>query len=304
MSPLISGLLLINKPAGLTSNQVLGKVKALLGTRDLGHGGTLDSFATGVLPILCGDALKISRIFLENHPELPTYWKSYNATISLGSETDTLDPTGEVIKSAKVPAIDTVKLDAITASFLNKETLQTAPQYSAKKISGQRASDHARKGQIAELKPHKIFIKKLELGISGDQELVMNVTCSKGTYIRALARDIAIQLNTVGFVKTLQRTAVGDFKLNECESIDTPNLGSKIISFDQLIKKTLPHFIINSDQTLKLKQGKLEVLKEIHREKSPQFSTMNGLAMLCKPDQSPAALVEIKNQELCFLRGF
>lgn len=214
-----AALLLVHKETNMTSFDVLRRLKRILGRTDLGHGGTLDRFASGLLPVFLGEGLKLSRFLFESYPALPVYWKNYQGTIRFGTATDTADLDGEVIATKPIPALDEKALQEVFASFINTSYLQKPPVYSAKKINGTRASDLARAGKEPDLKPVSVHIRAFTLtSVSKNsegqiEEAQFEVSCSKGTYVRVLATDVAEKLGTVAHLKTLVRTQVGPWPL-------------------------------------------------------------------------------------------
>ena len=200
-------ILNITKPVGWTSFDVVKKVKGILKEKKVGHGGTLDPFAEGVLVIATGkDTKKLTGISSSE--------KSYEATIKLGESTKTLDTEGEISITKEIPSLDEKKIKSILNSFLG-ETNQVPPMFSAKKINGQRLYKLARKNIEIKRDPVKINIKEISLLSFTEKTISIQVTCSKGTYIRVLGKDIAEKLNTVGYLTYLNRTRVGDFLIND-----------------------------------------------------------------------------------------
>lgn len=200
-------ILNITKPVGWTSFDVVKKVKGILKEKKVGHGGTLDPFAEGVLVIATGkDTKKLTGISSSE--------KSYEATIKLGESTKTLDTEGEISITKEIPSFDEKKIKSILNSFLG-ETNQVPPMFSAKKINGQRLYKLARKNIEIKRDPVKINIKEISLLSFTEKTISIQVTCSKGTYIRVLGKDIAEKLNTVGYLTYLNRTRVGDFLIND-----------------------------------------------------------------------------------------
>ena len=181
----VDGLLLLNKPAGLTSNQALQRVKRLLNARKAGHTGSLDPAATGMLPLCFGEATKVCAFLLDAD-------KTYRVTAKLGTSTDTGDATGSVVDSAEVP-----------------------PMYSALKKDGKRLYELARKGETVERAPRPIRIDAIDLLEAAGSRLVFRVRCSKGTYIRSLVEDIARAAGTVAHTARLHRETVADFRADE-----------------------------------------------------------------------------------------
>lgn len=198
----VHGIFLLNKPAGLSSNQALQIVKRLYAARKAGHTGSLDPLATGLLPICLGEATKFAGFLLDAD-------KAYTTTLRLGVRTDTGDAEGRVTATAPVH-VTREQLDAALA-HLRGEILQTPPMYSALKHRGQTLYTLARQGLEVERTPRRVTIHQLTLVQHEDAHVVLNVRCSKGTYIRVLAEDIGHRLGCGAHVRTLHRTATGPF---------------------------------------------------------------------------------------------
>ncbi|HUF27554.1 MAG TPA: tRNA pseudouridine(55) synthase TruB [Gemmatimonadaceae bacterium] len=204
------GLLLVDKPAGMTSHDVVGVARRMLGERRIGHAGTLDPFATGLLVLLVG---RVTRLlpYLEGEP------KVYDATIRFGTETDTDDRTGAPVRAAEVPAEVDVRaaIDGLTG-----ELTQVPPRFSAKQSGGQRAYHAARRGETLEVSPVSVIVHGWAiLGWRGS-ELDASITCSGGTYIRALARDLGRACGSAAHLAELRRTRSGPFHVGDAASID------------------------------------------------------------------------------------
>ena len=213
----MDGIILINKEKKYTSHDVVAKVKKILKVK-VGHTGTLDPNATGILPLLLGNATKISK-YLINHN------KEYIAELKLGVKTDTADGEGKVIAEKQVNLEEIFEninesIQQILNSFVGK-TLQKPPMYSAIKVNGKKLYEYARKNEKVEVKSRQIEIYKMELIKLDLKENIIKfkVRCSKGTYIRTLCEDIAEKLYTYGYMKELQRTEVGDFKIENAITI-------------------------------------------------------------------------------------
>ena len=188
----MNGVLIINKPKGYTSHDIVNVVRKKLNTKKVGHTGTLDPDATGVLPILIGTATKISKYLIEHK-------KIYMATVKLGYKTDTADASGKIIKEDKYfQKIDDKKIEDILASFLGKQK-QVPPMYSAIKVDGKKLYEYAREGKEVEVKPREIEIYDicLEGYDNNNYEISFKVNCSKGTYIRTLCESVAEKLGTI-----------------------------------------------------------------------------------------------------------
>lgn len=210
----MDGIIIVRKEKNWTSNDIVQKIKGIFHEK-VGHTGTLDPQATGVLPILIGKGTSLSK-YLINHD------KEYIATIKLGEKTSTGDGEGEIIKQLQVneEAFNIENVKKTLASFKGKQN-QIPPMYSAIKVNGKKLYEYARSGKKVEVKPRNIEIFDINLiSISEDRkEIVYKVWCSKGTYIRTLCEDIAESLGTVGFMKDLDRIRVGDFSIENAVSI-------------------------------------------------------------------------------------
>lgn len=206
-----NGILPVDKPAGWTSFDVLAKLRGALGTRKLGHAGTLDPMATGVLAVFIGKATAAA-------DRQPDHDKTYEATLRLGMRTDTGDVTGTVLETAPV-TVGERELCAVLPRFVG-EQMQLPPMYSAVKINGQPLYKAARKGQTVERKPRPITVYGLEyLGSPAPGDYTLRVSCSKGTYIRVLAEDIGAALGVPATLAALRRTRAGVFGIDQCHTL-------------------------------------------------------------------------------------
>jgi tRNA pseudouridine55 synthase len=199
------GIILLDKPAGLTSFQALGQVKRALGTGRVGHAGTLDRFADGLLVVFSGRMTRLSGLAMAMD-------KEYLATVTFGRQTDTLDPEGAVIREGPVPAREDIEaaLPGFTGTIR-----QVPPQFSAIHVGGKRAYQAARDGESVDLAPREVTIHSLSLLAFDSPAAVLRVACSKGTYIRSLARDLAERLSTCAHVSRLRRTRIGGFSVQQ-----------------------------------------------------------------------------------------
>lgn len=199
--------LVIDKPAGITSHDVVAAVRAVTGIKKVGHTGTLDPFATGVLPLALGGATRLIQFLDESI-------KVYDATITFGAATDTGDPTGVPVREAPLPTADEAEIRAVLESF-HGDRMQEPPAYSAVKVGGKPLYHYARKGEDVRAAPRPITIHDVEfVSYSGDQLRVV-ITCSRGTYARVLADDIARALGSAGHLSALSRTRSGPFYLED-----------------------------------------------------------------------------------------
>ena len=228
----MNGLIIINKPIGYTSHDVVNVLRKKLNTKKVGHTGTLDPNATGVLPILVGNATKISKYLIEHE-------KTYIATIELGKKTDTGDSEGKIIEEdTNIKDISEEELEKVLKGFIGKQN-QIPPMYSAIKVDGKKLYEYAREGKKVELQPREIEILDINLIVFNNNQIKFSVRCSKGTYIRTLCEDIAEKLGTIGYMKELNRTSVNQFNLEESISIDdldNINVQEKIISIEKVFE--------------------------------------------------------------------
>ena len=209
----MDGIIIINKPKNYTSHDIVRKAKKLLNEK-VGHTGTLDPNATGVLPLLIGKGTLLSKYLIEHD-------KIYEAVLKLGEKTDTADGEGKVLESQNVEQ-SILKKENIERIFNNLEGKQEQipPMYSAIKLNGKKLYEYARKGIEVEVKPRTIEIYKLELIKIEDMEIIFRVSCSKGTYIRTLCEKIAEELGTIGYMKELKRIQVGEFNIKDSITIE------------------------------------------------------------------------------------
>jgi tRNA pseudouridine55 synthase len=208
----MDGFLILDKPSGMTSQQALSRVRRALGVKKLGHTGTLDPLATGVLPIALGEATKII-------PYLEEETKAYLVTGRLGETTDSYDSDGEILLRADASAIDPTRLETAIQAFLGPQE-QIPPVYSAIKVKGRPLYDYARSGQGVELKPRSVHFESLSLESFTAPDFTLRVDCSKGTYIRSLIHDIGQRLGCGAHVTQLRRLQSGPFDLERAFPLD------------------------------------------------------------------------------------
>lgn len=208
----MDGIVIVDKPQGWTSQDVTARLRRVFGTRRIGHGGTLDPMATGVLPVFVGRATRAVEFF--EHAE-----KTYETVLRLGITTDTEDMTGTVLTEENVSFTEE-QLQETLAAFRG-EILQVPPMYSALKVNGQKLCDLARKGKTVERQPRPITIHELTLVERGENTLRLRVRCSKGTYIRTLCKDIGEKLGCGGCMESLRRVAAGEYTIDEAVPLQT-----------------------------------------------------------------------------------
>jgi len=296
----VHGWIILDKPLGLGSTQGVSAVKRALrdggyGKFKVGHGGTLDPLATGVLPIAVGEATKLAGRMLDSD-------KVYDFTIRFGVETDTLDLEGaEIAKSDIRPAL--AGIDAALPRFTGPIE-QVPPAYSALKVDGERAYDLARAGEEVTLPSRSVVIHELsrqpDQGLGGEiDEVTLRAHVSKGTYIRSLARDIARALGTVGHVSMLRRTKAGPFTLDHSISLDKLAVAGKDRALEQILLPLraglddIPALLLTPDQAGLLRRG--QVLAGMHADDGQYFA--------CAGD-TPVALVEAQSGLVRVVRGF
>jgi len=234
----MDGVLVINKPKGYSSHDIVNIVKRECNKISpekikVGHAGTLDPNATGVLPILIGKGTKISKYLIEHN-------KTYIAELVLGKKTTTADIEGEIIEEKEIPLLNLEDVQKIFKSFLGKQK-QTPPVYSAIKVNGKKAYEYARSGKEIEIEERDIEIYDIRLISFNKNKMLFEVNCSKGTYIRTLCEDIAEKMGTVGYMSNLNRTKVNEFNIEnviELEQIkENPNIIlEKIINIEEIFK--------------------------------------------------------------------
>ena len=241
----MDGIIIINKPKNYTSHDIVRKAKKLLNEK-VGHTGTLDPNATGVLPLLIGKGTLLSKYLIEHD-------KIYEAVLKLGEKTDTADGEGKVLESQNVEQ-SILKKENIEKIFNNLEGKQEQipPMYSAIKLNGKKLYEYARKGIEVEVKPRTIEIYKLELIKIENMEITFMVSCSKGTYIRTLCEKIAEELGTIGYMKDLKRIQVGEFNISNSINVEdireNPELIEKyIITIDNFFQNK-PRINLNDNE--------------------------------------------------------
>ncbi|MBQ7027140.1 MAG: tRNA pseudouridine(55) synthase TruB [Ruminococcus sp.] len=264
----MNGIICVNKPQDFTSFDVIAKLRGILRIKRLGHGGTLDPMATGVLPVFVGTATKACDIMPDNS-------KSYLASFRLGQTSDTQDITGEILSSSDM-TVGYDMLNDVLPCFRGK-IMQLPPMYSAVQVNGQRLYDLARQGIEVERTPREIEISSLSL-VDYDEEKregVLEIGCSKGTYIRTIINDIGEKLGCGGIMTSLVRTSSGGFTLNDCFTFDEiqnardeERLEELILPIERVFEK-LPKIRLCEAQSRMYRNGvklDLERLRDVHDE--------------------------------------
>ncbi len=295
-SPAVHGWLALDKPQGLTSTQALGRARRLLGGDKVGHGGTLDPLATGLLPLAFGEATKLIPYVMDGD-------KEYEFTVRWGEARATDDAEGEIVTQSQSRPSE-AEIRAVLPSFIGV-ILQKPPAFSAIKVQGERAYDLARAGEAPDLAAREVEIKKFELlTIEDADHACFKVSCGKGTYVRSLARDMAVRLGTCGYVSALRRTKVGPFNIanavsmEELERLNAQNAAVSALLPIKAALQNIPVLALTPNEAHTLRLGQRVLIKPQHGElyKEPLiFAEQDGL---------PVALIEAKAGEFRVLRGF
>lgn len=299
---IINGWINLDKPAGLTSTQAIGKVRRALSPQKIGHGGTLDPLASGILPIALGEATKTI-------PYCQDHLKTYSFSIIWGEQRDTDDAEGAVIATSDVrPAAAQIK--AALPSFTGKIE-QVPPQYSAIKIDGQRAYDLARSGKETDLKARQVYVENLELVGAEKDKAAFRCICGKGTYMRSLARDVAKTLGTVGYIADLRREAVGPLTLENAislaklEEIDHSAPLEDVVLPLQTVLDDIPALALNEREAAQLKNGQKLLFvsrPDVERLSRAGVDMKATVAALAVYEGKPVALVSVKGPEISPVR--
>jgi tRNA pseudouridine55 synthase len=244
-------VLLLDKPAGISSNTALQKAKRLYQAAKAGHTGNLDPFATGLLPVCLGEATKFSQFLLDAD-------KTYQGLIRLGQTTTTGDPEGEVLTRQEV-RVGLEQVRQVLERFIGKIS-QVPPMYSALKRDGKALYEYARQGLEVERAPREVAIYSLILERFAGDELLVTVSCSKGTYIRTLAEDIGKALGCGAYLQSLRRTAIGEFAikdaftLEQLEAMTVEERDARLLSGDSLLQGH-PQVVLDKDSVFYLQRG-------------------------------------------------
>jgi tRNA pseudouridine55 synthase len=292
----VHGILLVDKPEGITSAAVVRAVKKALGIEKVGHLGTLDPFASGLLPICLGEGTKIAQ-FLVNEG------KAYCGTIRLGIETDTYDATGTVTRTDTVPVITSTILQGLVQRF-SGEYWQTPPMYSALKHRGTPLYKLARRGVEIEREPRKVIIDDFSLEAVDDSLIRFSLVCSKGTYVRTLAADVGVALGCGAHLATLRRTGFGPFVVESAVSLSRCTELSAQGALPVLsLTMALQHYravMLTSEEVKFVRQGQQEVLREV----LPMTEEESEPTQLLGPGGELVAMVQQRDGQWQFLRVF
>ena len=264
----MNGIIVINKSKGCTSHDIVKRAKRILNEK-VGHTGTLDPNATGVLPLLVGKGTQISK-YIINHD------KTYEAILQLGTKTDTADGEGNILETGEVSeeSLQQINIDKVFKSLIGKQN-QVPPMYSAIKVNGKKLYEYARRGEHVEIQPRTIEIYNIELIRTDLQNktIEFRVYCSKGTYIRTLCENISERLHTIGYMKELNRIKVGEFKIEDSIRIEEleKNIHNNFITIEEyfdksksieLDNKRLQLFLNGVQLTWKLEDGVYKIYSD------------------------------------------
>lgn len=299
----INGWLNIDKPQGITSNQVLGRVRRALNAQKLGHAGTLDPLATGILPIALGEATKTIQFAQDND-------KVYSFTVTWGEARNTDDSEGKVIETSTLRPTAAEITDLIPRFIGDIE--QTPPQFSAIKVEGERAYDIARAGNEVELKSRIVEVYDLRLLGTTADTADFELNCGKGTYVRAIARDMGQILGCFGYVSTLRRLAVGNFSEENAISLDAfekmmlSSPPDRYLMPVETVLDDIPALALTDSEISRIKQG--QTIRLLSRQDMNRLD-MAGIdadanLILAIGDQKPLALLERDGMDLHPVRLF
>ncbi len=291
----IHGWVIIDKPEGLTSTQVVGKVRRMTNAAKVGHGGTLDPMATGLLPIALGEATKTVTYAMDGA-------KSYRFTVKWGEETDSADAEGDITETTEARP-DEAAIRTALPQFIG-EIEQTPPIFSAVKINGKRAYDLARKGEKVEVKSRKVRIDRLKLIEVVDKDhAVFEVDCGKGTYVRSLGRDLARALGTLGHLSQLRRTKVASFTLDMAISLDKLGVLTDSAPAETWLKPVatvlddIPALALTSEEARAMRQGQaVSLLQAANR--LPEMDEIQGATLVAFSKSTPVALARIEKGKI------
>jgi tRNA pseudouridine55 synthase len=290
----MDGLLIIDKPAGPTSFEVVRRVRTLTGVPKAGHTGTLDPMATGVLPVALGEATKLAGLLTEGD-------KAYDAVVRLGLETDTLDVTGTVRRTAEVPPLSEARLEAALAPFRGS-FLQTPPMVSAVKVRGRRLYERARAGEEVERAARPVTVHALVLRDFSATDVTLSVRCSKGFFVRVLAEELGRALGCGGCLKALRRTASGPFGLDQALTLERVEallagpegaaaVQARLVTPAEMLPH-LPAFPVAAE----------DVARVAHGVPLPAHLETRGRVRVLGPDGVLLAVADVRDGRLAYLR--
>ena len=293
----MNGLLVVDKPAGCTSHDVVQRVRKALRQRSVGHAGTLDPLATGVLVVAVGEGTK-----LVSH--LQSDDKRYEVTIALGSETDSLDADGEVTETADVPSLDQRTVENALRRFIGRHP-QEAPKLSAIKVGGTPLHRRARRGEEIEAPVREVELYEATVDEVSDETLRLSLHCGKGFYVRSLARDVARALGTRGHVKALRRTASGAFSIDDAlygDNLDAEAIAERLIPLKEACR-ALTRVELTDDGVAHARHGR-PIGPEVILGDAWRDAPAEESLVLFAPDGEPVALGRRVDDGIRVVRGF
>ena len=293
----MNGVLVVDKPSGCTSHDVVQRVRRALRQKSVGHAGTLDPLATGVLVVAVGEGTK-----LVSH--LQSEDKRYVVTVALGVETDSLDADGEVVATADVPSLDRAEVENALQGFIGRH-LQEAPKLSAIKVGGTPLHRRMRRGEDVEAPVREVELYEATVEELSQDELVLSLHCAKGFYVRSLARDLARALGTLGHVKTLRRTASGGFSIDDAlygDAMTAEAISERLISLRDACG-ALPRVELDEDGVRHARHGRPIPSKTILGDAWREASSEQSLALF-GTDGEPVALGRRVDDGVRVVRGF
>lgn len=279
VTPDFSGVLVIDKPAGMTSHDVVAAVRRLLRVRQVGHFGTLDPFATGVLPLSIGKATRFAQFYLKSR-------KAYEGAIRFGFSTDTYDATGTPESEPTPAAIDRARLESVLGEFTGR-LQQTPPAFSAKRVGGVRAYELARKHKPVKLEPVEVEVYAIEL-LGVEQDLArFAVECSGGTYVRSLAHDVGRKMDCPAHLASLRRTAVAEFRLERAVTLDKleraaseENAQSLAVPLEALLPDC-PELVVRGREEQSVRHGRpFELAQSLRPDRGTRPSALHAFSLL------------------------
>jgi len=278
---MINGVLVVNKPVDMTSFQVVEAIKKVIKSKKIGHGGTLDPFASGVLVVLINKATKIADQFLEGN-------KGYRFVLRLDAETDTLDRTGQVVHRYEGPPVEREIFEGVLERFRGEVEHRT-PAYAAARIKGQRLYKLARKGVETERPLKRVTIYRLELISYEWPRAILEMECSKGTYVRQIGADIAREIGAFGHIEKLVRTKSGPFTIEDAwelsevlDAVREGNIEKFLIPMVDALEHLPAVVMEKSEQVRKLRHGLLD--REWEQEKKEEVGEYDGAVRIVTPD--------------------
>ncbi len=287
----LSGVFILDKQAGMTSHDVVARVRKILGTRQVGHFGTLDPFATGVLPLSVGKATRFAQFYLRSR-------KAYEGMIRFGFSTDTYDATGKPTSEPFPFEPDPARLNEVFRELTGR-VLQTPPAYSAKRVGGARAYELARQQKPVQLSPVEVEIYALELMGIQDDQAHFAVECSGGTYVRSLAHDLGQKLGCGAHLATLRRTAVAEFREDRAvtieqlaEAVADQNVASFRIPLEALLPDC-PELVVRGREEQSVRHGhKFELAQALRpgRRAAPGRARVALMLKILNPDHRLIAI--------------